>query len=119
MATDKNDKNDIDRRKTPRRRLRDRIASLDRTANPSLRARPEVQNVLLLVEDELRESALALGAVEQFLGSTMELLESRTLSRSDLEDAADDEDTLERVETLADSLTNLRRHLRTIAASLK
>ena len=110
---------DSDRRRTPRRRLRDRIASLDRTANPVLRGRPDVQNTLLLVEDELREAALALGAVEQYLGQTMELLESATLTRAELEDAAGDEDVLARVDALSDSLANLRRHVARIAVSLK
>ena len=45
----------------PRRRLRDRLLSHE-TQNQSLAERPEVANLLLLIDDDLRETALAMSA---------------------------------------------------------
>ena len=109
---------DADRRKSPRRRLRDRIASLDSADNPSLRQRHELKNHLLLVEDDLRETALALGALEGYLARSMELIEDEALSPSALLAHADDIALPPRLETLSENLDNLRRRMRCIAAAM-
>src|SRR6185295_7903508 len=42
------------------RRLRDRLVDRSGTANPALSRRHELQNLLLFIDDDLRETALAL-----------------------------------------------------------
>jgi hypothetical protein len=108
-----------ERRRTPRRRLRDRIASLDSTDNPALRSHHELLNQVLLVEDDLRQSALALGAVEGWLARSMALLEEPALSPHAIASHAADDEVVERLEQLAENLANLRRRLGTIASSIK
>jgi hypothetical protein len=107
----------IERRTSPRRRLRDRIASFDRSSNPTLRRR-ELANLVLLVEDDLRETALALGHIERFLGAATLLLERPDLSGAELNALAEDGEVLERLDLLSDSLAQLRRRMALIAASL-
>jgi hypothetical protein len=107
-----------ERRSAPRRRLRDRIASLDRTSNQALR-RHDLANHVLLVEDDLRETALALGRVEAYLTRAMNAIESPSLSRDELAALAEARDIVDDVETLADSLANLRQRMRRIATSLE
>jgi hypothetical protein len=107
-----------DRRLAPRRRLRDRIASLDRTDNPALQ-RQELANLVLLVEDDLRETALALGQVEQFLAGAMTLLEAPELDAAGIAAVAADSKVSWRLDALADNITNLRHRMGTIAAELR
>jgi len=108
-----------DRRQAPRRRLRDRIASLDHTDNPALRARPALQNLVMLADDDLRQTALALAGVEAFLCDSMELLEAEDLDAPTLHAHAASDDALTRLEVLADSVATLRRRLLAIATAMK
>lgn len=108
-----------DRRRAPRRRLRDRIASLERTQNEALRAQPALQNHLLLVDDELRQTALALGRLEAFLTRSMTLLESAGLTAEELAAHAADEAVLDDVEELAEDLARLRQRMGSIATAMK
>ncbi len=108
-----------DRRSNPRRRTRDRIASLDTTANPTLSGKHELKNLMLLVDDDLRQTALSLGAVEAFLAQAAALLEKADLSAAELRAHADDEDALDRLDALSENVDHLRRRMRLIAASLK
>ena len=107
-----------DRRRSPRRRLRDRIASLEHTENPALRGKFELQNLMLLVDDDLRQTALSLGSVEQYLAQSIALLESESLAPAELAAHADGEDVLDRVDLLLENLMNLRRRMGDIAARL-
>jgi hypothetical protein len=110
----------IERRIPPRgRRLRDRLASREGTSNPTLAARYELQNLLLLVDDDLRETALALGAIEQFLGSALSLLEHKDVTAEEIGRLAGDGEVVERIDTLTDALDQLRRRLGAVASALK
>ena len=106
-----------ERRRTPRRRLRDRIASLESTENPSLH-RHELKNHVMLVEDDLRQTALALGAIEAYLTQSMELLEDEALTSEAMRVHAEDETILDRFDTLSENLDQLRRRMRSIAAAM-
>ena len=117
MAEPEKQDND-DRRRTPRRRLRDRIASLERTDNPALHGQYELQNLMLLVDDDLRQTALSLGSVEQYLAQSIALLERESIAASELAAHADGEDVLDRVDLLLENLMNLRRRMSEIAARL-
>lgn len=109
----------IERRRNPRRRLRDRIASLDSTSNPALSGRPELKNQMLLVDDDLRQTALVLGTVEQYLGEAMGLIERPDVTAQELAAFADNDDIDERVELLGENLDNLRRRMKAIAMAMR
>ena len=108
-----------ERRRTPRRRVRDRIASLDTTDNPMLRGQYDIRNLMLLVDDDLRQTALALGAIEAYLATAAALLEKSDLTGAALVAVADDEAVLDRMEDLSENMDNLRRRMSSIAAALK
>jgi hypothetical protein len=108
-----------DRRRSPRRRLRDRIASLERIDNPALRAMPRVGTQVLLVDDDLRQTALSLGAVEAFLAASMALLEKPGLTADELHEHADDDAVLDRLEVLSENVATLRRRMLSIANAMK
>lgn len=101
-----------------KRRLRDRLVERDGTANPQLRAH-ELTNQILLIDDDLRETALALGGIEGFLAKALALLESEEVSARALARLAADGDILDRLDTLSETLQSLRRSLGTVAAGMK
>jgi hypothetical protein len=103
----------------PRRRLRDRLVERDGTANPALTERYVLTNQLLLVDDDLRECALALSEVEKFLAQALSLLEDEGVSASDLAKLACDGDSIDQLDNLAETLTMLRRRLLAIASNIK
>lgn len=103
----------------PRRRLRDRLVEREGTANPVLTERYALQNQLLLIDDDLRETALAMGALETFLSDALNLLEDERVTAADLAHLASDGETLDRLDTLAETLTTLRRRLLAIASNIK
>jgi hypothetical protein len=102
----------------PRRRLRDRLLERDGTANPALTERYALTNQLLLVDDDLRECALALSSVEKFLAEALALLDNESVSASELAALASDGDSLDQLDNLAETLTMLRRRLLAIASGL-
>jgi hypothetical protein len=101
-----------------RRRLTDRLVEREGTQNPSLTEKYSLQNQLLLIDDDLRETALALGAVEKFLGDALRLLEDERVRASDLATLAAEGDTLDRLDTLTETLQQLRRRLLSIASHI-
>jgi hypothetical protein len=103
----------------PRRRLRDRLVERDGTSNPQLAAHRDLQNELLFIDDDLRESALALGTIERFLADALALLDGSEVNPRDLLRLASEGDVLDRLDTLSDTFQSLRRRLATIAGSLR
>jgi hypothetical protein len=102
----------------PKRRLRDRLAERDGTNNPSLAERYELTNLLLLIDDDLRETALALTGIERFLGDALQLLDHEGVRPVELVRLAQDGDVLDRMDTLAETLTQLRRRLQTVGKTI-
>ncbi len=102
----------------PKRRLRDRLLDRDGRSNPSLGNRYELQNLLLLVDDDLSETALSISGIETFLADALALLDSPKVRASELASLARDEDILSRLDTLTDTLQSLRRRLSTIASTI-
>lgn len=98
-----------------RRRLRDRLVDRDGTDNIRLTAQHRLTNHLMLFDDELRETALALGGIESFLARALTTLERGDLSRFHLEDLATDLDVDARLAELDDTLTSLKARLRIMA----
>jgi len=103
----------------PRRRLRDRLVEREGTANPQLAERRELQNELLFIDDDLRESALALGSIERFLADALQLLDGEDVNPRELLRLAEGGDVLDRLDTLSETFQSLRRRLATIAATLR
>jgi hypothetical protein len=116
--TAKREREPCDAGHAPRRRLRDRMAERDGTDNPTLTRRYELQNLLLLIDDDLRETARAMGGIERFLADALRSLDDEEVRATELLRLAGDGDVLERMDTLCESLASLRRRFGAIARSL-
>jgi hypothetical protein len=106
-------------RPIPGRRARDRLADRDGTQNPTLTVRHELQNVLMLVDDDLRETAQAMESIETFLVDALHHLEREDISREHLLRLAGDEKVLSEMDRLGETLMNLKRRLMGIAGTLR
>jgi len=105
------------RRARARDRLMDR-ASQPYAPNPALSRVKQVENLLLFIDDDLRETALSMERIERYLISTLDMLESQVLERTQVEALATDEEVLEQLDTLNENLENLRRRVARLAACL-
>ncbi len=99
------------------RRARDRILTGQTPVQGVLARRRELENLILFLGDDLRESALALGGIEAFLVSAHKTLERPDLSPESLS-ALVSEDIDGRIELLADALQSLRRSMRLIQETI-
>lgn len=77
------------------------------------------ENLMLFVDDDLRETALALTRVETFLSRTLHLLETPNPTREEVAEIAGDRAVLEHVDQLNETLESLRRRLATLCANMK
>jgi hypothetical protein len=111
-----------DRRISGRRaRARDRLmdrASQPYAPNPALAQLEHVENLLLFIDDDLRESALSMERIERYLVATLDLLESDRLERAEVEVLAGNEDVLDQIDALNESLESLRRRVARLARLL-
>ena len=80
-------------------------------------ARARAVNRMLLLADELRESALAAASIESYLVELHQLLDDEDASPEALIAFAEDDDIERRLCALDDSLSQLRRSLQMIGAS--
>ena len=96
-----------ERRSTPRRRTRDRIPDRE-TTNPALSQRFELKNLLLFLDDDVRESAKALARVEGYLGRALALLDDGEVTAAQLDGLADEQAIFDDLHTLDDTLGSLR-----------
>lgn len=105
-----------------RARARDRL--MDRATRPT----PEsdalshvrgLQNLVLFIDDDLRETGMSLAKVEGYLVEILKLIERPRISREDVHALAADTQVLEHVDTLVESLETLRGRLGKLAASLR
>lgn len=102
-----------------RRRLRDRLVDREGTDNHRLTETHTLANHLLLFDDELRETALALGGIEGYLTRALRTLERRDLSSGHLEALAADLEVESRIAELDETLASLKRRLRVMAKQLR
>lgn len=107
-----------DRRRSPRRRLRDRIASLDGAGSPALRAHPVLKDLVALAEDDLRQGAIALSHLERYLGQSLALLDKPDVDALTLNEHAHDPELFDHLDALGESLSALRRRLASLAGAL-
>jgi hypothetical protein len=101
------------------RRARDRILAGQTLPSPVIGRQRELANLILFLSDDLRESALAVGAIESFLVRAQRALEKHDLTTEELHALAGDKDIDERIELLEDALTSLRRSMKQIIDSLE
>ncbi len=113
---------DADRRGSGRRaRARDRLmdrATQPYTPNPALVGVERVENLLLFIDDDLRESALSMERIERYLVATLDMLEGDRLDRGEVETLATNEDVLDQIDLLNESLESLRRRVARLARML-
>ncbi|PRP91612.1 hypothetical protein ENSA5_53720 [Enhygromyxa salina] len=111
-----------DRRVSGRRaRARDRLmdrASQTYAPNPALSQIRHVENILMFIDDDLRETALSMARIESYLISTLDMLEGENLVRADVEALATDVEVLDQIDLLNESLENLRRRVSRLARLL-
>lgn len=103
----------------PARRARDRIVLREWNLGAGLAKRAELQNVLLFVDDDVRETAAALANIERFLLDALAILDREDVQPEDLHHLAGDPKVLERLDYLTETLTSLRRRLGTIAEMME
>lgn len=112
-----------ERRSSGRRaRARDRLMDRATGSYPQTEALAQarnIENLLLFIDDDLRQTALALHNVERFLVDTLELLERPALRREDVFVQARDTEVLDHVDMLNETLETLRRRLARLAANLR
>ena len=101
------------------RRARDRIMAGDSTPAAALRDRPDLENLVLFLDDDLRESAIAVGGIEAFLLEAQRVLEKPDLAPDELRRLVEDARVIERLSLLEDALASLRRSMSLICATLK
>lgn len=107
-----------ERRSTPRRRSRDRLPDRE-TTNPALSERAELKNLLLFLDDDVRESAKALARVERYLGHALGLIDAAEVSVARLEALASEQAIFDDLHTLVDTLSSLRTRMGKVASTLR
>jgi hypothetical protein len=78
-----------------------------------------VENLLLFIDDDLRETALAITRVEDFLTLTLATLESDDLRREHIQALSRDPDVLENLDMLGENLESLRRRLAKLSSVMR
>ena len=113
---------DDDRRGSGRRaRSRDRLmdrANHPYAPNPAFSKIRHVENLLMFIDDDLRETALSMERIERYLVSTLDLLESDRLLPAQVQRLATDDEVLEHIDQLNDGLESLRRRVSRLASLL-
>ena len=97
---------------------------MDRATQPYTRTAAldgldQVENLLLFIDDDLRETALAISNIEAYLISTLAMLEREQLTRAQVHQLANDSDILEHVDLLNETLESLRRRMSRLARNLR
>lgn len=104
---------------TKARRARDQLVTRTGTDNGTLNNNRRLHNHIMLVDDDLKETAQALGDIEGFLVRALRALDNQEITRNELEDLATDQSVMRDMEYLGDTLSALKRRLFIIASSLR
>ena len=99
-------------------RLMDR-ATREYPRSAALRGVNDVENLLLFIDDDMRETALAMSRIESFLVRTLKLLEAPKLTREQVNGLANDRSVIEHVDMLNETLESLRRRMARLAGRLR
>jgi hypothetical protein len=100
------------------RRLRDQLTARDSSAARFI-GRADVANLMLLIDDDLRETAAAMNGIEGFLGEAQQVLDEPEMDPLALLRLCASDEVLDRMDTLAETLQILRRRLGALAATVK
>lgn len=105
-----------------RRRARDRL--MDRATrpypeSPALKRIGGIENLMLFVDDDLRETALSLSKVEGYLVRLLDTLERPDVTRGDVHDLASDTGVLDQLDMLNETLESLRRRMAKLASKMR
>ncbi|HET6583502.1 MAG TPA: hypothetical protein VFG69_08640 [Nannocystaceae bacterium] len=111
-------------RRTSGRRARARDRLLDRGTQPTnvgdrLERVRDIENMLLFVDDDIRETALAMQRIEDYLTRTMQTLDHPQLRREHVLALAGDTRVLEHLDRLSETLESLRRRLARLSATMR
>ncbi|HEY8379178.1 MAG TPA: hypothetical protein VIK91_21945 [Nannocystis sp.] len=85
----------------------------------ALRGVRGIENLVLFIDDDLRETGMALSHVEAYLLDILRMLEGPRLRREDVHALATDTRVLDHIDMLVENLETLRRRLTRLAASLR
>lgn len=110
------------RRSGGRSRARDRLmdrAVRDYPEGDALRGVRGVENLVLFIDDDLRETGMALGHVEAYLVEILRMLEGPRIRREEVHALASDTRVLDHIDMLVENLETLRRRMTKLAASLR
>lgn len=110
------------RRSGNRSRARDRLMDRATARYPESDALSHargVENLMLFIDDDLRETAMALGNVEGYLVEILQILEGPKVCREDVHALAADTRVLDHVDSLVETLETLRRRLTRLASNLR
>lgn len=111
-----------------RRRSGGRLRARDRLMDRAVHAYPEgdalrgvrgVENLVLFIDDDLRETGMALSHVEAYLVEILRMLEGPRLRREDVHALASDTRVLDHIDMLVENLETLRRRMTKLATSLR
>lgn len=91
----------------------------DTPRNTALVADLETENLLLFIDDDLREAGSALSGVERYLIGVLGLLENPTARRREVCALLSEAEVLEQLDRLAENVESLRRRLAKLAAHLR
>jgi len=94
-------------------------ASREHPESDALRGVRDIENLLLFVDDDLREAGVAMSKVEGYLVQILRLLEAPRVAREDVHALAQDTAVLDDVDALVESLETLRRRLAKLAGNLR
>ncbi len=112
------ERRDSGRRSRARDRLFDR-AHREAAATGALAAATNCENLLLFVDDDLRETALSLTRIEHFLVQVLGLLEDENMTRADVQEVAHDVSVLDHLDQLNETMESLRRRLAKLCANMR
>lgn len=87
--------------------------------NEALTGIRDVDNLLLFIDDDLRETAMAMGRIETYLVQTLGLLERAEIDREHVQALASNTDVLDYIDHLNETVESLRRRMAKLALSLK
>ena len=107
-----------ERRANPRRRQSDRLPERQ-TTNPVLKGKAELKNLLLFLDDDVRESGKALVRVEKYLQRALALLDGKEVDGDELHALAREQAIFDDLHTLVDTLASLRTQMGKVASSLR
>lgn len=93
-------------------------ASSDYAPSSAVAKMKHIENLLLFIDDDLRETALSMERIERYLISTLDILEGQRIDGTKVQELATDVSVLDQVDLLNESLESLRRRMARLASAV-